>query len=169
MDGGTIHQHSIFFNHFPSSFFLSQQDTTWFYKTTRRYLEPIQKSDKKNCKLYKLAWFHDKPTANVRDMRGRRRIRLHHMRPMKHGYFKNEVVPVPDTFWVLVLLGYFCMCTPGIPKLFKKKKIIFFHFFLLDMSQKYIKVVKVVEIWTLIGTIWMYTSFIYSFRPWFVI
>jgi hypothetical protein len=40
---------------------------------------------------------------------------------MKHGYSKNEAVPVPDTFWVLVLLGYFCMCTPGVPKFFKKK------------------------------------------------
>ena len=48
---------------------------------------------------------------------------------MKHGYSKNGAVPVPDTFWVLVLLGYFCMRTPVVPKFFKKKKIVFFHFF----------------------------------------
>jgi hypothetical protein len=41
---------------------------------------------------------------------------------MKHGYSKNEALPVPDTFWVLVFLGYFCMRTPGISKFFKKKK-----------------------------------------------
>ena len=41
---------------------------------------------------------------------------------MKHGYSKNGAIPVLDTFWVLVLLGYFCMCTPAVPKFFKKKK-----------------------------------------------
>ena len=56
---------------------------------------------------------------------------------MKHGYSKNGAVLVPDTFWILVLLGYFCMRTPGVPKSFKKKiYIVFFYFFLLDISQK---------------------------------
>ena len=41
---------------------------------------------------------------------------------MKHGYSKNGIVLVPDTFWVLVLLGYFRMRTLGVPKFFKKKK-----------------------------------------------
>jgi hypothetical protein len=47
---------------------------------------------------------------------------------MKHRYSKNGAVPVPDTFWVLVLLGYFCMRTPGVPKFFKKKKSFSFIF-----------------------------------------
>jgi hypothetical protein len=54
---------------------------------------------------------------------------------MKHGYSKNGAVPVLDTFWVLVLLGYFCMHTPDVPKFFKKKNH-FLSFFLLDMLQK---------------------------------
>ena len=41
---------------------------------------------------------------------------------MKHGYSKIGAVPVSDTFWVLVLLGYFCMRTLGVPKFFNKKK-----------------------------------------------
>jgi hypothetical protein len=45
---------------------------------------------------------------------------------MKHGYSKNGVVSVPDTFWVLVLLGYFCMRTQAYPK--KKKKSFSFIF-----------------------------------------
>ena len=48
--------------------------------------------------------------------------------PMKHEYSKNGAVSVPDTFWVLVLLGYFCMRNPGVPKFFKKF-IYFFSFF----------------------------------------
>ena len=56
---------------------------------------------------------------------------------MKHGYSKNGAIPVPDTFWVLVLLGYFCMCTKAVPNFFKKKKKNhFLSFFLLEMSQK---------------------------------
>ena len=56
---------------------------------------------------------------------------------MKHGYSKIGAVPVPDTFWVLVVLGYFCIHTPGVPKFFKKKKKNhFLSFFLLDISQK---------------------------------
>ena len=47
---------------------------------------------------------------------------------MKHGYSKNGAVSVPDTFWVLVLLGHFCMRTPGVPKFFKKKKSLSFIF-----------------------------------------
>ena len=55
---------------------------------------------------------------------------------MKHGYSKNEAVPVPDTFWVLVLLGYFCMRAPGVPKfLNKKKKNHFLSFLLLDVTK----------------------------------
>ena len=49
--------------------------------------------------------------------------------PMKHGYSKNGAVPIPDTFWVLVLLGYFCMRTPGVPKFFNKKKKSFYFIF----------------------------------------
>ena len=41
---------------------------------------------------------------------------------MKHKYSKNGAVPVPDIFWVLVPLGYCCLCTLGIPKNFQKKK-----------------------------------------------
>ena len=41
---------------------------------------------------------------------------------MKHGYSKNGAVPVPDTFWVLVLLGY------AYPN-FSKKKNRFLSFF----------------------------------------
>ena len=49
---------------------------------------------------------------------------------MKHGYSKNGAVAVLDTFWVFILLGYFCMRTTSVPKFFKKKKkIIFFQFF----------------------------------------
>ena len=48
---------------------------------------------------------------------------------MKHGYSKNGVVPVPDTFWILILLGYFYMHISGIPKIFKKKKSFSFIFF----------------------------------------
>ena len=47
---------------------------------------------------------------------------------MKHEYSKNRAVPVSDIFWVLVLLGYFCMCTPGVPKFFNKKKSFSFIF-----------------------------------------
>ena len=47
---------------------------------------------------------------------------------MKHGYSKHGVISVSDTFWVLVLLGYCYQRILGVPK----KKIIFFHFFLLD-------------------------------------
>jgi hypothetical protein len=47
---------------------------------------------------------------------------------MKHGYSKNGAVSVPDTFWVLVLLGYSCMRTPGVPKFFKKTKSFSFIF-----------------------------------------
>ena len=55
---------------------------------------------------------------------------------MKYGYFKNGAGPVSNTFWVLVLLGYFCIRTSSIPKIFKKKKNHFPSFFLLDMLQK---------------------------------
>jgi hypothetical protein len=57
---------------------------------------------------------------------------------MKHGYLKNGAVPIPDTFWVLVSLGYYCLRTPvprrtqKISTKKKKKKRqtnIFFHFF----------------------------------------
>ena len=47
---------------------------------------------------------------------------------MKHGYSKNGAVPVSNTFWVLVLLGYFCMRTSSVPKLKKKKKLFSFIF-----------------------------------------
>ena len=58
------------------------------------------------------------------------------LKAMKHVYSKNGAVPVPDTFWVLILLGYFCMCILGVPK-FKKenKKIHFLSFFLLDVTK----------------------------------
>ena len=49
--------------------------------------------------------------------------------PMKHGYSKNGVVSVPDTFWVLAFLRYFCMRTPGVPKFFKIFFFFFFSFF----------------------------------------
>ena len=55
---------------------------------------------------------------------------------MKHGYSKNGAVAVLDTFWVFILLGYFCMRTTSVPKFFKKKKNHFLSIFLLDMSQK---------------------------------
>ena len=45
---------------------------------------------------------------------------------MKHGYSKNGAVSVPDTF--CVLLGYFCIRTPGVPKFFKKEKSLSFIF-----------------------------------------
>ena len=47
---------------------------------------------------------------------------------MKHEYSKNGAVPVPDTFWVFVILGYFCMRTPSVPKIFNKKKLFYFIF-----------------------------------------
>jgi hypothetical protein len=55
---------------------------------------------------------------------------LYTLTAMKHGYLKNGAVLVPDTFWVLVLLGYFYMPTPGVPKFFNKKNhfLSFFSF-----------------------------------------
>ena len=47
---------------------------------------------------------------------------------MKHRYSKNRAVFVPDIFWVLILLGYFCMRTLGVPKFFPKKKSFSFIF-----------------------------------------
>ena len=47
---------------------------------------------------------------------------------MKHEYFKNRAVPVPDIFWVFVLVGYFCMRTLDVPKFFKKKNLFSFIF-----------------------------------------
>jgi hypothetical protein len=41
---------------------------------------------------------------------------------MKHGYSKNGAVPIPNTFWVLVPLGNYCLLTPDVPKKFQKKK-----------------------------------------------
>ena len=41
---------------------------------------------------------------------------------MKHGYLKNGTVPILDTFWVLVSLGYYCLRIPGVPKKNFKKK-----------------------------------------------
>jgi hypothetical protein len=54
---------------------------------------------------------------------------------VKYRYFKNGAVPISDIFWVLILLRYFCMHTPDVPKLKKKKKKNhFLSFFLLNMS-----------------------------------
>ena len=40
---------------------------------------------------------------------------------MKHGYSTNGAIPVPDAFLVFVLLRYFYIRTPGIPKFLLKK------------------------------------------------
>ena len=50
---------------------------------------------------------------------------------MKHGYLKNGAVPIPDTSWVLVSLGNYCLHIPGVSKKFqqKKKKISFIFSF----------------------------------------
>ena len=42
---------------------------------------------------------------------------------MKHGYGNLGAVPVLGTIEVWVQSGYRCMCTPGIPHFFQKKKI----------------------------------------------
>ena len=41
---------------------------------------------------------------------------------MKHGYSKNRAVTVPDTFWVLVLLGTSAYVPQAYPNFSKKKK-----------------------------------------------
>ena len=41
---------------------------------------------------------------------------------MKHGYGNLGAVPVLGTIEVWVQSGYRCMCTPGIPHFFQKKK-----------------------------------------------
>jgi hypothetical protein len=40
---------------------------------------------------------------------------------MKHGYLKNSVVPVSNTYRTWILQGCFCLCVPGVSNFFKKK------------------------------------------------
>ena len=47
---------------------------------------------------------------------------------MNYGYSKNGAVSVSDIFWVLVLLGYFCMSTQVYPNFSTKKKSFSFIF-----------------------------------------
>ena len=53
---------------------------------------------------------------------------------MKHGYSKNGAVPVPDTFWILVLLStcifrVFFHEYPKCTQIFQKKKKSFYFIF----------------------------------------
>jgi hypothetical protein len=41
---------------------------------------------------------------------------------MKYGFLKNGVVPIPNTSWVLISLGYYCLRTSGVPKKFQQQK-----------------------------------------------
>ena len=83
-----------------------------------------------------------------------------------HIYFKLWSTDTPK--WSRIGTRYFLrtrtlrvllLAYPTIPKIFQNF-FCYYFFFLLDITQKLIKVVKVVETLILSVTIWMYTSFI---------